>query len=134
MENPQSPQSKPAITSGRNLEEKCPRVGLTLSVGPWWEGTEPSERVWVHLNVCAGVHGIEMGIRDPKESNFYPWKKGGTPLSREEAKANITIEEIWSVADFLVAADVAVSSYLSGKAVDAGGRERRDTDQSLHIC
>jgi hypothetical protein len=117
-----------------NLEEKYPRVGLTLSVGPWWEGTEPSERVWVHLNACAGVHGIEMGIRDPKESNFYPWEKGGTPLSREEAKANIAIEEIWWVADFIVAADVAVSSYLAGKAVDAGGRERRDTDQSLHIC
>jgi hypothetical protein len=117
-----------------NLEEKSPRVGLTLSVGPWWDGTEPSQRVWLHVNVCSGARGIEMGIRDPKESNFYPWEKGGTPLDREEALANSAIEEIWSVADFIVATDVAVSSYLSGKAVDAEGREPRKGDQSSHSC
>jgi hypothetical protein len=82
--------------------------------------------------VCAGGCGIEKGIRDPTESNFYP--KGGTSLSREEAKAHGAIEEIWSVGDFIVATDVALSSHLSGKAVDAEGRERRDADQSLHIC
>jgi|SRR5215467_3575519 len=117
-----------------NLEEKSPRVGLTLSVGPWWEGTEPSQRVWLHVNVCAEECGIEMGIRDPKESNFYPWGKGGTPLNREEALASSAIEEIWSVADFIVATDVAVSSYLSGKAVDAEGREPRNADHSSHSC
>ena len=109
-------------------------MGLTLSVGPWWEGTEPSQRVWLHAYVCAGGRGIEMGIRDPKESNLYPWEKGGTPLNREEALASCAIEEIWSVADFIVATDVAVSSYLSGKAVDAEGREPRNADHSSHSC
>jgi len=47
-------------------------------------GTESWQRVWLHVNVCAGERGIEMGIRDPKESNFYPWEKGRTPLNREE--------------------------------------------------
>lgn len=117
-----------------NLQEKCPRVGLTLRVGPWWEGTEPSGRVWVHLNVCAADSGIGMGIRDPKESNFYPWEKGGTPLNREEAKRNSAVEDIWFVADFIVDTDVAVSSYLSGKEVNAEGREWRNADQSVHIC
>jgi|GEM_PF-2336990 hypothetical protein len=117
-----------------NLEERCPRVGLTLSVGPWWEGTEPSQRVWLHVDVCTGERGIEMGIRDPKESNFYPWEKGGTPLNREEALASSAIEEIWAVADFIVATDVAVSSYLSGKGVDEKGREPRKADQASHSC
>jgi hypothetical protein len=117
-----------------NLEEKSPRVGLTLSVGQWWEGTEPSQRVWVHLNVCAGDSGIEIGLRDPKESNFYPWHKGGTPISRDQAKAHSGIEEIWSVAEFIIATDLAVSSYLSGKPADTEGRERRDADRSVHIC
>jgi hypothetical protein len=117
-----------------NLEEKCPRVGLTLGVGPWWEGTDPSQRVWLHVNVCAGERGIEMGIRDPQESNFYPWPKGGTPLDREAALASSAIEEIWSVADFIVATDVAVSSYLSGKAVNGEGREPRNHDGLNRGC
>ena len=117
-----------------NLEEKSPRVGLTLSIGPWWEGTEPSQRVWLHVNVCTGERGIEMGIHDPKESNFYPWEKGGTPLNREEALASSDVKEIWSVADFIVATDVAVSSYLSGEAVDVEGRELRKGDQPSHSC
>jgi len=75
-----------------------------------------------------------MGIRDPKESNFYPWEKGGTPLNREEALASSAIEEIWAVADFIVATDVAVSSYLSGKGVDEKGREPRKADQASHSC
>ena len=117
-----------------NVEEEQPRVGLTLSVGPWWEGTEPSKRVWVHLNVCAGEAGTEMGIRDPTESNYYPWEKGGTPLNREEAKASSATEEIWSVADFIVIADPALSSYLSGRAIDPQGRAQRDADPSVHHC
>jgi len=58
-----------------NLGEKIPRVGLTLSVGPWWEGTEPSQRVWLHVYVCAGEHGIEMGIRNRKNPTSTLGKK-----------------------------------------------------------
>lgn len=92
------------------MSPKAPRVELTLSVGPWWEGTEPSRRSWVHLNVWSEGDGIHMNIRDPKESNFYPWEKGGTSLTREEAKLSSVLAEIWTVADFIVGADPAVSS------------------------
>jgi hypothetical protein len=75
-----------------------------------------------------------MGIRDPKESNFHPWEKGGTPLSREQAKLSDAIQEIWSVADFIVATDAAVSSYLNGSVVDAMGREIRLAEHPARNC
>ncbi len=58
-----------------------------------------------------------MNIRDPKESNFYPWEKGGTGVTREEAKLSSVIQEIWSVADFVVDTDPAVCSYLDGNDI-----------------
>jgi hypothetical protein len=117
-----------------NVEEERPRVGLTLSVGPWWDGSEPSQRSWVHLDIWPGNDGTHMGIRDPKESNYYPWEEGGTPLTREQATLSDTIQEIWPVADFIVATDAAVSSYLKGSGVDAVGREIQQADYPARNC
>ncbi len=75
-----------------------------------------------------------MGIRDPKESNYYPWEKGDTPLTREEAKLGDAFQEIWSVAHFIVVTDAAVSSYLNGSGVDAVAREIRQADHPEHNC
>jgi hypothetical protein len=117
-----------------NVEEKAPRLGLTLSVGPWWDGTEPLQRAWVHLNTWSDENGIQMNVRDPKESNLYPWEKGGEPLNREQAQVSTVIEEIWSVADFVVAEDVAISSYLRGNGVDPIGREVRSLGDAVNNC
>jgi hypothetical protein len=117
-----------------NVEDEHPRMGLTLSVGPWWDGTQPLQRYWLHLKVWRGDDGVHMSIRDPQESNFYPREKGGTPLSREDAKSNGVIDEIWSVADFIIESDIAVSSYLAGNYIDSEGREERDADSSVHSC
>lgn len=117
-----------------NIDEDKPRVGLTLSVGPWWDGTHPSQRSWVHLDVWTETDGTHMGIRDPKESNFFPWEKGGTPLDRDQAKASDVIQEIWSVADYIVESDPAVSAYLNGRGVDEGGREIRQADHPSPNC
>ena len=117
-----------------NVTEESPRVGLTLSVGPWWDDTEPSQRSWVHIDIRAEGDKNQSVIRDPKESNFYPWKEGGTPLSPEQAGRSTAIEEIRSVANYIVETDVTVSSYLSGAAVNLAGRERRNADQSQRSC
>ena len=117
-----------------NVTEDEPRVGLTLSVGPWWEDTDPSNRSWVHLNVWSEDDGVHMNIRDPKESNFYPWPKGGKPLNREDAKASSIIQEIWDVADYVVDSDPAVSSYLNGSSPSAEGREVRNADGPVQTC
>lgn len=117
-----------------NIEDDRPRVGLTLSVGPWWEGTEPTQRSWVHLEVRPDKDQLHMSIRDPQESNFYPWNKGGTALDREKAIGTGAIEAIWPVADFIVATDLALASYLNGEGVNAEGRQERDGDNAVHHC
>lgn len=117
-----------------NVEEEYPRVGLTVSVGPWWDGTERTQRSWVHLNVWPQEEEIKMSIRDPQESNLYPWADGGTPLDREVAKQNSVMNDIWPVADFIVRTDLAVSSYLNGEPVNTEGREERDADTTNCTC
>jgi len=117
-----------------NVAEENPRLGLTLSVGPWWEGTEPSQRSWVHIDIRAEANKIQLAIRDAEESNFYPWVKGGKPLSPEQVAANSAFEEFRAVANFIIKSDVAISSYLGEIEVNAAGRELRDADQPLHHC
>jgi hypothetical protein len=53
---------------------------------------------------------------------------------REMALGSAIIDEIWSVADFVVATDPALSSYLAGDEVSAEGRDERDSDSTAHHC
>lgn len=117
-----------------NITESKPRVGLTISVGPWWGNSNPSERQWIHANVWPEDDGIHMGVREPQESNFYPWPRGGVPLSAEQARKSEVLQEIWAVADFIVEKDPAISSYLQGEELDEQGREIRDADGAAHNC
>lgn len=117
-----------------NVTEKEPRVGLTVSVGPWWGDTNPSDRNWIHAEVCAEDDGFRMSVREPQQSNFYPWPKGGNPLNPEEAKTSDAMQEIWAVADFIVENDPAISSYLQGEDLNVQGREERDADGAAHKC
>jgi hypothetical protein len=117
-----------------NVTEQCPRVGMTLSVGPWWDDTETSQRSWVHIDICAEDDKVQLVIRDPKESNFYPWTRGGTPLNPEQASVNTSLEEFRSVTNFVVETDPAISSYLSGAGINMVGRELRDAEQPQRNC
>ncbi len=70
-----------------------------------------------------------------RNQTLNPWEKGGTPQTREQATLSDAIQEIWSVADFVVANDpAAVSSYLIGRAVDKTGREIRRADHPERSC
>ena len=109
-----------------NVAEEQPRIGLTLSVGPWWADTNPGQRAWIHVEVWSEEDGVHMNIRNPEDSNFYPWEKGGRPYTRQEALTSELIDEFWSVADFIVDSDPAIASYLCGDPIDANGRELKD--------
>jgi hypothetical protein len=117
-----------------NVTEEKPRVGLTVSVGPWWGDTNPSERKWIHAEVWPDEDGIHMSVREPQQSNFYPWPKGGVAMDAEEAKKSDAMQEIWAVADFIVEEDPAISSYLRSAELDERGREERDADGASHKC
>lgn len=117
-----------------NVTENMPRVGLTVSVGPWWENTNPVERKWIHADVWPEDDGIHMALRDPKQSNFFPWERGGIPLNPDEARASELIEDIWAVADYIVETDPALSSYLQGADLDTRGRKEGDANGTARSC
>lgn len=107
---------------------------MTLSVGEWWSDEDTSKRSWVHIDISSGDEKVQLEIRDPKESNFFPWTRGGTPLDPEQASVNATLGEFRSVTNFVVVTDPAISSYLSGLPVDLVGRELRDADDAQRVC
>ena len=128
-----------------NVAEERHRVGLTLSVGPWSDSSarsartsdldsELSERSWAHLDVWSEYDGTHMDIRHPNTSSHYPWEKGGAPLTREQARVSSAIQEIWSVAAFVIDTDPAVSSYLNGRGVNPVGRELRQARHPARCC
>jgi hypothetical protein len=66
-----------------------------------------------------------MALRNPQQSNFFPWTRGGTPLTPDEARASEEIEEMWAVADYVVETDPAISSYLDGSELDVTGVKQK---------
>lgn len=117
-----------------NITEGRPRIGLTVSVGPWWDGTDPSRRSWCHIDIRTEPDKFQFVLRDPKESNFYPWQKGGRPLNAEQAAAMGMTDEIQMVANFIVQTDPAISSYLGGMEPNPVGRQPRDANGPQHRC
>ena len=81
-----------------NVTEERPRIGLTLSMGPWWEDAKPAQRSWCHIDIRTEPDKFQFEIRDPKESNFYPWEQGGRPLNPEQAAATGVTDEVQAVA------------------------------------
>jgi len=128
-----------------NIEEERPRVGLTVSVGPWSDRSAGSDRTpaldfelpgrsWAHLDVWSAYDGTHVDIRHPNTSPHFPWEKGGTPLTREKAEVSRATQEIWSVTKFIVNADPAISSYLNGENVSVVRREVRHGVHPARSC
>jgi hypothetical protein len=95
-----------------------PSVGLTLSLGKWWDDEAVDERSWVFLRVWPEENEYRMGLLDPALSHHRNYKALGNPLDRESALANPLRDDFFSVADFIVENDPAVTSYLDTGIVD----------------
>lgn len=93
-------------------------VGLTLSVGKWWDDEAVDERLWVFLRVWPEEHQYRMRLLDPTLSHHRNYKALGKPLDRESALANPLRNDFFAVADGIVENDPAVTSYLDTVTVD----------------
>jgi hypothetical protein len=89
-----------------------PSVGLTLSVGKWWDDDAADERHWVFLRVWSAMDEYKMEVLDPSLSQHYNNKSLGKALAREDALASPLLSEIFEIADYIVLNDPAVNSYL----------------------
>jgi hypothetical protein len=97
-------------------------VGLTLSIGKWWDDNALGERHWVFLTVKPTPDKFGMRIEEPEGSRHVNFKPLGIALSRDEALASDLKEEFFAVADYIALEDPAVNSYLMGTEVNIRGR------------
>lgn len=97
-------------------------VGLTVSIGKWWDDTALDERHWIYLTVRPSPENFNMRIEEPNCSPHLNFKSLGIALTREEALASSMREDFFAVADYIVAEDPAVNSYLMGQQVNIRGR------------
>jgi hypothetical protein len=97
-------------------------VGLTLSIGKWWDDTALHERHWIYITVKPSPENFNMRVEEPSGSAHYNFKPLGIALSRQEALANSLREDFFAVADYIATQDPAVNSYLMGQEVNIRGR------------
>jgi hypothetical protein len=89
-----------------------PSIGLTISVGKWWDDEAVDERHWVFLRVWSTTDDFEMEILEPELSHHRNYKALGKKLNREAALRSPVLTEIFEVADFVVENDPLVNRYL----------------------
>lgn len=97
-------------------------VGLTVSIGKWWDDTALDERHWICLTVKPSPENFNMRIEEPSCSPHADFKPLGIALTREQALASSMREDFFAVADYIVAEDPAVYSYLIGQQINIRGR------------
>ena len=97
-------------------------TGLTVSIGKWWDDAALDERHWIYLTVKPSLESFNMRIEEPSCSAHADFKPLGTALTRDEALASSMREDFFAVADYVVAEDPAVNSYLKGEQVNIRGR------------
>lgn len=96
-------------------------VGLTISIGKWWDDTALDQRHWIYLTVEPSSTNFNMKIEDPNGSPHVNFKALGVALSRNEALSSDLKGDFFSVVDYIVLEDPAVS-YLMGQEVNIRGR------------
>ena len=101
-------------------EEIC--VGLTLSIGKWWDDDALDERHWILLTIRPTPTDFGMRVDEPESSSHANFKPLGIALTRAQALESPLKEQFFEVADFIVENDPAVNSYLLGKPIDISGR------------
>jgi len=53
-------------------------VGLTVSIGKWWDDTALDERHWIYLTVEPSPENFNMRIEEPNGSAHFNFKPLGT--------------------------------------------------------
>ena len=99
-------------------------VGLTVSIGKWWDDSAVAERSWVYMRVWPSESGsgFEIRIEEPEGSRHINFKNLGSRLSTDEARKSPLLDDFFAVADYAIDNDPAVLSYLSGNEVNIAGR------------
>jgi len=104
--------------------EKRP-IMLTISIGPWGNDADAADRHMVFMEVRPKDNGETwaMMVRNASESRYSGELVLGVPLSRAEALEWSGLQAAYALADFVIAHDPAVRSFLRSGKVDTKGRK-----------
>lgn len=99
-------------------------VGLTVSVGNFWEDSAVDSRSWVYMHVWPSETGpgFEIRIKEPGGSRHVNSKLLGSKLTCDEAQRSPLLKDFFALAGYAIDNDPAVLSYLSGDEVNIAGR------------
>ena len=99
-------------------------VGLTVSIGKFWDESAVDERSWVYMRVWPSESGsgFEIRIEEPETSRHVSSKLLGKKLSRDEEGRSSLLKDFFGVARYAIDNDPAVLSYLSGEEINIAGR------------
>jgi hypothetical protein len=109
-----------------HVEHERVSVGLTVSIGKWWDDAEDSirQREWVFMDIWPSEadSGFEMKIDDPELSRHASSVFLGVKLDPEQARKSPSREEFFAVSDFILDNDPALRSCLLGEEINIAGR------------
>jgi hypothetical protein len=109
-----------------HVEHERISVGLTVSIGKWWDDSEDSirQREWVFIDIWPSEtgSGFEMKIDDPELSRHAASGFLGVKPEPQQARKSLNREEFFAVSDFIIDNDPAVLCYLPGKEINIAGR------------
>jgi hypothetical protein len=99
-------------------------VGLTVSIGKFWDESAVEARSWVYRHVWPSEtgRGFEIRIEEPEASRHVNAKLLDAKLSCDEARQSPLLKEFFVVAGYAIDNDPAVLSYLSGDEINIAGR------------
>lgn len=99
-------------------------VGLTVSIGKFWDDSAVGQRRWVYMRVwpSESSSGFEMRVEEPETSRQADFKLLGRKMSCDEARGRPLLENFFAVANYAIDNDPAVLSYLSGEEINIAGR------------
>ena len=99
-------------------------VGLTISIGKWWDDSAIDDRNWVFMRVWPSESGsgVEIKIEEPDGSRHADFKALGKRLTCGEARQSPLLKDFFSLAEYAIDNDPAVISYLEGEEINIAGR------------
>ncbi len=77
-------------------------VGLSISIGKWWDDSAVNERNWVYMRVWPSESGsgFDMRVEEPEASRHVNFRNLGNKLTCDEALKSPLLNDFFAVAGY----------------------------------
>ena len=93
-------------------------VTMAIAVGEWTDDSTTSDRVSVGIESRSTASEIQFSVLEPEQSPWGHTELLGAMLARPKALAHPVLPEIFEVAEYVVAHDERVASFLDRLSTD----------------